>query len=87
MTHKSDARVSHVARWWASCPPWLSSRHWRDRARAYAAHAESCWICFEGPRVAVLLECGHGGICMACAARLMRNKAADRQPAQLCGSH
>lgn len=29
----------------------------------------NCWICFEGPREAVLLNCGHGGICYACAER------------------
>jgi hypothetical protein len=30
---------------------------------------DTCWICFHGPRDAVLLECGHGGICHACAVR------------------
>lgn len=33
-----------------------------------------CWICFEGPRDAVLLECGHGGICFACAQRCFKKK-------------
>tara|TARA_B110001452_G_scaffold36138_1_gene27718 strand:+ start:266 stop:523 length:258 start_codon:yes stop_codon:yes gene_type:complete len=33
-----------------------------------------CWICFEGPRDAVLLECGHGGICHSCAQRVFRKK-------------
>jgi len=28
-----------------------------------------CWICFTGPREAVLLSCGHGGICYPCAER------------------
>ena len=28
-----------------------------------------CSICFTGPQDAVLLECGHGGICYACAIR------------------
>mmetsp|Transcript_5279 Transcript_5279/g.17134 ORF Transcript_5279/g.17134 Transcript_5279/m.17134 type:complete len:206 (-) Transcript_5279:144-761(-) len=30
---------------------------------------DHCWICFTGPREAVLLHCGHGGICYACAER------------------
>ena len=33
-----------------------------------------CWICFEGQRDAVLLECGHGGICFACAQRCFKKK-------------
>jgi len=28
-----------------------------------------CWICFTGPREAVLLQCGHGGLCYPCAER------------------
>ena len=31
--------------------------------------AETCWICFTGSHEAVLLPCGHGGICMKCAER------------------
>lgn len=26
-----------------------------------------CWICESGPREAVFLECGHGGVCYPCA--------------------
>ena len=31
---------------------------------------DACLVCMERPPDAVLLECGHGGICAACAARL-----------------
>ena len=33
-----------------------------------------CWICVSGPRDAVLLECGHGGICYGCAERCVRKR-------------
>ena len=36
-----------------------------------------CAICFTGPRDAVLLECGHGGICYACAKRCLRKKGRE----------
>jgi hypothetical protein len=36
-----------------------------------------CAICFTGPRDAVLLECGHGGICYACARRCLRKKGRE----------
>ena len=29
-----------------------------------------CIVCWHSPRDAVLLECGHGGLCVACAQRL-----------------
>ena len=35
---------------------------------------DACWICFSGPRDAVLLECGHGGICHDCAVRCARKR-------------
>lgn len=35
---------------------------------------EFCWICCQGPREAVLLECGHGGICFSCAERCARTR-------------
>ena len=35
---------------------------------------EVCWICVSGPRDAVLLECGHGGICYSCAERCARKR-------------
>ncbi|EOD14743.1 hypothetical protein EMIHUDRAFT_197284 [Emiliania huxleyi CCMP1516] len=35
---------------------------------------DRCWICYEGPRDAVLLECGHGGICVACARRVFKKR-------------
>jgi hypothetical protein len=36
--------------------------------------ASACWICLSGPSEAVLLECGHGGICNACAERCARKR-------------
>lgn len=43
-----------------------------------------CLICFEGPRDAVLLECGHGGICYSCAWKCFKKKKREcpmcRQP-------
>ena len=36
-----------------------------------------CAICFTGPRDAVLLECGHGGICYTCAKRCLRKKGRE----------
>ena len=38
---------------------------------------ELCAICFTGPRDAVLLECGHGGICYTCARRCLRKKGRE----------
>ncbi len=35
---------------------------------------ELCWICCQGEREAVLLECGHGGICFSCALRCARKR-------------
>jgi len=29
--------------------------------------SDVCWICESGPREAVFLECGHGGVCYVCA--------------------
>ena len=46
----------------------------RPDAEKADASDSLCWICFEGPRDAVLLECGHGGICLACAQRVFRKK-------------
>ena len=36
-----------------------------------------CSICFTGPQDAVLLECGHGGICYDCAKRCLRKKGRE----------
>jgi len=33
-----------------------------------------CYLCFEGPPNAVLLNCGHGGICYECAVALIKKK-------------
>jgi len=33
-----------------------------------------CWICCQGEREVVILECGHGGICFACAERCARKR-------------
>ena len=31
---------------------------------------ETCFVCLDAPREAVFLECGHGGVCVACAQSL-----------------
>ena len=31
---------------------------------------ETCFVCLDGRREAILLECGHGGLCAACAQSL-----------------
>ena len=36
--------------------------------------AQTCTICFSGPRDAVLLECGHGGFCCTCALTALRKR-------------
>ncbi len=56
-----------------------------EGARSVDEDDESkCVICFSGPRDAVLLECGHGGLCYACARRCLRKKSKEcpmcRQP-------
>lgn len=33
----------------------------------------TCYICVTKPATAVLLQCGHVGLCMDCAAQLMRS--------------
>ena len=37
-----------------------------------------CIICWDGAREAVLLECGHSGLCVACAQRISRSAPALR---------
>jgi len=37
-----------------------------------------CFICFENPPDAVLLECGHAGVCVECALGLMHRQAASQ---------
>lgn len=37
--------------------------------------ANTCTICCAAPPVAVLLECGHGGLCLSCAVRLRTTAA------------
>lgn len=39
-----------------------------------ARESSVCWVCYEGPREAVLMECGHGGVCYSCAKRIFRKK-------------
>ena len=31
---------------------------------------ESCFVCLDGRREDILLECGHGGLCVSCAMSL-----------------
>ena len=35
---------------------------------------DTCWICCNGPRDAVLLECGHGGLCFQCASKCSQKR-------------
>ena len=39
-----------------------------------------CWVCFEGSAEAVLLQCGHAGLCLNCAENLWR----ARSPCPMC---
>ena len=54
-----------------------------DRS-AGSQDGDVCFICFSGPRDAVLLECGHGGLCFGCATRCMQMRFQEcpicRQP-------
>ena len=43
-----------------------------------------CSVCFSGPRDAVLLECGHGGICYTCALKCMRSNGPQ---CPICRAH
>mmetsp|Transcript_26803 Transcript_26803/g.78957 ORF Transcript_26803/g.78957 Transcript_26803/m.78957 type:complete len:477 (-) Transcript_26803:218-1648(-) len=38
-----------------------------DEDKDRMSEADVCWICEGGPREAVFLECGHGGVCYSCA--------------------
>ena len=31
------------------------------------AEEETCFVCLDGRKDAILLECGHGGLCVQCA--------------------
>ena len=63
----------------ASAPTPLGS----DRS-AGSQDGDLCFICYSGPRDAVLLECGHGGLCFGCATRCMQMRFQEcpicRQP-------
>ena len=54
-----------------------------DRS-AGSQDGDLCFICYSGPRDAVLLECGHGGLCFGCATRCMQMRFQEcpicRQP-------
>lgn len=42
---------------------------------------QSCWVCFEPLKSqAVLLQCGHAGLCLKCATNLWRTRA----PCPMC---
>ena len=49
----------------AAPPPVVSPQESVDAEDMEAENV--CWICCMGPREAVLMECGHGGLCMKCA--------------------
>lgn len=53
--HGVDAHI--MAAYMDDAPSPSSSKH----------ESQTCWICLAGPREAVFLECGHGGVCYPCA--------------------
>jgi len=51
---------------------------WRRVEPSDLLDGGGCWICLRDdvPAEAVLLQCGHGGICLGCAAHLWQRRAA-----------
>ena len=43
-----------------------------------------CYVCYEGPADAVFLDCGHGGMCYACARRTCAQRRGVRILCPLC---
>ncbi len=43
-----------------------------DRLKALREASPTCALCMEGAPDAVLMECGHGGICTKCARKILR---------------
>ena len=58
----------------AASPPASAAVAVEDEDDEGGLENEFCWICCHGPRDAVLLECGHGGICMDCAERCKQRR-------------
>ena len=67
----------------APTPAPLATPLGSDRS-AGSQDGDLCFICYSGPRDAVLLECGHGGLCFGCATRCMQMRFQEcpicRQP-------
>lgn len=34
----------------------------------------NCYVCFENPRNAIIMNCGHGGVCVDCALKYIKRK-------------
>lgn len=65
----------------AVCDP--SSSILSARGTTFTTIVESeqlCFICYSDPPEAVLLECGHAGMCIGCATHLYDNPRRMRQP-------
>jgi hypothetical protein len=57
----------------------------RDEENADTTN-EACIVCFEARPDAVLIECGHGGLCIACASRIWQHQP-ERRSCPLCRGH
>jgi len=62
-----------------SLPPLEEPDVAADTAEA-SPEDDTCIVCLTGPMDAVLLECGHGGVCEDCAMQLWQNT----RPCPLC---
>lgn len=38
-----------------------------------SSNYEKCYICFENPPDAVLMDCGHGGSCVDCSKEMLKS--------------
>jgi hypothetical protein len=52
----------------------ILTRHFKSMPSDFSFADKKCEICFENECDAVLMECGHGGICMHCAEVLLNSK-------------
>mmetsp|Transcript_41255 Transcript_41255/g.68637 ORF Transcript_41255/g.68637 Transcript_41255/m.68637 type:complete len:590 (-) Transcript_41255:378-2147(-) len=60
------------------CDEWLAPKATSATDAENESGSESgavCWICAEGPPDAVILTCGHGGLCYSCAMKCWRQKS------------
>ena len=67
----------------SSCISSLAIEQMNDEKSGDDADESACLACMEHPPDAVLIECGHGGLCAACAGRLWR-EGPSRRRCPLC---